>query len=90
MVLVDWLDSMNGLDGWQSEETMRQQGIAKIKTVGWLMEDRGDQIVVCQNWNDMEGSLPYNGLLFIPRKSVKSIKELAVILEDAAGKPHDF
>lgn len=78
LLLIEWLDSEQSDQTWHTLSSAKEVKISITKTVGFLVEETTEHIVVSQSWDDMtEGYEPgVAGLFTIPRGCIKSIGKL--------------
>lgn len=72
IVLVNWVDSKMSEKSWHSEDDAKCWDISNCQSVGFLLADNDTKIVLAQCWGDAN----VNGVLAIPKVSIKSIKKL--------------
>jgi hypothetical protein len=70
MVLIEWLDSRQPSIGWQFVENMEMPKPCKCLSVGWLLDEGEDQIVIAAHMNDMDQDDQVMGVMVIPSCSV--------------------
>lgn len=94
MVRVEWIDSgMNRSDGWEPAsryaEELGKPTILSVTTVGMLMHEDGDHIIVGQSY-DPHNDHWYSGQV-IYRPCIQKIDDLAVSTPAYAGhtRGHD-
>lgn len=73
-VEVVWEDARSLNDGWSPIEEIRAGKLARITTVGYLVQTDETRVVVCQSI----GEEHIQGSMVIPRTCVISFNELAV------------
>lgn len=74
MVEVHWLDAAFMLDEESDEmETWKQHGGARAKTIGYMVEDRPNCVIVA---NEVFEDGTKRGFTVIPRGMISFIKEL--------------
>lgn len=73
MVLIAWLDSEQSDQVWHVLSAAKENNPSLTKTVGFLVEETEDHIIVSQSWDDMtEGHEPaVAGLFTIPQGCIK-------------------
>lgn len=78
LLLIEWLDSEQSDQTWHTLSSAKNITISITKTVGFLVEETEEHIVVSQCWDDMtEGyEAGVAGLFTIPQGSIKSINKL--------------
>jgi hypothetical protein len=78
LLLIEWLDSEQSDQTWHTLSAAKEIRISLTKTVGFLVEETEEHIVVSQCWDDMtEGyEAGVAGLFTIPQGSIKSIQKL--------------
>lgn len=77
LVLVEWQDAAGGvLSGWRSLSDIKKKARAEpAKSVGWLITDNDDVIVVCPHLVG-DGEPDGDGEITIPKSWVSKITEI--------------
>jgi len=78
MLLIQWLDSEQSDQTWHTLSEAKDSQISITKTIGFLVEETEEHIVVSQCWDDMtEGyEAGVAGLFTIPQGSIKSMQKV--------------
>ncbi len=86
LVLVHWIDIIgDDHNPWSSLEQAKDMKPEPISTIGKVVEDNDEFMVVASSWNDQGGLL--GNLNCIPKGVVQSVVELDVETEEG---PVDF
>ena len=86
LVLVHWIDIIgDDHNPWSSLEPAKDMKPEPISTIGKVVEDNDEFMVVASSWNDQGGLL--GNLNCIPKGVVQSVVELDVETEEG---PVDF
>ena len=86
LVLVHWIDIIgDDHNPWSSLEQAKDMKPEPISTIGKVVEDNDEFMVVASSWNDQGGLL--GNLNCIPKGVVQSVVEVDVETE---GDPVDF
>ena len=86
LVLVHWIDIIGeDHNPWSSLEQAKDMKPEPISTIGKVVEDNDEFMVVASSWNDQGGLL--GNLNCIPKGVVQSVVEVDVETE---GDPVDF
>ena len=78
IAIIEWInveDHTSG--GWIDQEQMRsdaEEPFAKIRTVGFVVENNADRISLCMTWGQEDTS----GVLNIPRSLIRGIQIVQV------------
>tara|TARA_R100001443_G_scaffold91879_1_gene98619 strand:+ start:785 stop:1039 length:255 start_codon:yes stop_codon:yes gene_type:complete len=75
LVLVNWVDILGEDDAWSSSEEVKELRPAEISTVGRLLIQTDDYIVVVSSW-DHSGD-HFGNVNCIPRGVIRELKELS-------------
>jgi len=70
MVLIEWLDSRQPFSGWQFLKDLEMPKSCKCISVGWLLEEDADQVVVAAHLNDLGKDDQVMGVMAIPSCSI--------------------
>lgn len=70
MVLIEWLDSRQPFSGWQFLEDLEMPKSCKCLSVGWLLEEDADRVVIAAHLGDMSRGGQVMGVMAIPMRSV--------------------
>jgi hypothetical protein len=78
LVMVEWEDSAQPVPGWQHLSEFTPQSVIKCVSVGWLIHDSTDMLVIAPNMGDLdsENNVQVSGVIRIPARCVVSVKEL--------------
>lgn len=74
LVLVEWVDSKFSAPGWACHEHMGELNVTLAVTVGFIIKETEDKIVVCQNTSENDRALG----IAIPRLAIKRIRGLKI------------
>ena len=86
LVLVHWIDIIgDDHNPWSSLEQAKDMKPEPISTIGKVVEDNDEFMVVASSWNDQGGLL--GNLNCIPKGVVQSVVEVDV---ESEGDPVDF
>ncbi|OGP74927.1 MAG: hypothetical protein A2Y80_08225 [Deltaproteobacteria bacterium RBG_13_58_19] len=66
MVLIEWLDSRQPFTGWQFLEDMEIPNSCKCSSVGWLLEEDVDRVVIAAHLGDLNRNGQAMGVMVIP------------------------
>jgi hypothetical protein len=86
VVLIEWTDAENG-EGWHSElalDDYYQSPLLPVRSVGWLMHENNEWIVIAQSLGEQDPELA-GDLLKIPRAMIREIRPMQM----ANGKKPD-
>lgn len=73
-VFVEWVDSHT--DGrWLPVDSLIEASL-RCSSSGFLVHLGADRVVIASSCSHSEGSIPYGGLLAIPRCSIKAMRRL--------------
>ncbi|HVZ05578.1 hypothetical protein [Hyphomicrobium sp.] len=96
LVIVRWLDSRQPCGQWRYLSSLPDARPVEVATVGWLVKDTVDVMVVCQNVGDLENPerAQASGIMAIPTRCVLSVEKLTeeeavTVSVDSVGQP-DF
>jgi hypothetical protein len=70
MVLIEWLDSRQPSTGWQFLEAMETPKACRCLSVGWLLDEGEEQIVIAAHMSDIDQDGQVMGVVVIPSCSV--------------------
>ena len=77
IVLVEWWDACGGSkSGWHPMKDIVDQKPALARSVGFLVRNEPDVVVVCPHTVEADGHMDGDGELAIPKSWVKRIKVL--------------
>jgi hypothetical protein len=77
LVIVEWQDSRQPDRGWQWLDERDDPKAVKCLTVGWLLRETEDAILVAQNLGDVtDGRTQFSGGTEIARRQIVQLKEL--------------
>jgi hypothetical protein len=76
MVLVEWLDSRQPTRGWQFLEDMKMPKSCRCLSVGWLLDEDADRVVIAAHRNDQDQDDQVMGIMVIPSGSIKKMTPL--------------
>jgi hypothetical protein len=76
LVEVTWDDAYTHTDAGTAEQSAKETPAAVRVSVGWLVRDDVDKLVVALTWDRQPGDEPdeYDDRLFIPRAYVKCVR----------------
>lgn len=73
LVIVDWLDATGGTrNGWRSMKEMAVGALDSCRSVGWLLVEDKDRLVVIPHISAEQG----DGEIIIPRSWVSKITRI--------------
>jgi len=88
LILVEWVDSLQPVTGWHMTDDLPVLEAAKCKTVGWLVADNNDAIMIAQNIADPESTqMQAGGLMRIPKCCIISSSVLSSRLVQERTRP---
>jgi hypothetical protein len=77
LVLVEWQDSRQPSGGWQWADECGKPEPVKCLTVGWLLQENEDALLIAQNLGDVAGErMQFSGGTEIARRQVVQWKKL--------------
>jgi hypothetical protein len=72
LVMLEWEDSSQPIDGWQWVEDYQIPEIVKCVSVGFLIADTKDAIALAPNLGDVgRERVQASGILRVPRSAVR-------------------
>ena len=68
---IGWVDSA-WTSGWRSrEKALEETGVVKITTVGYILSEDEDQVVVCMSHDaQVDAAKKYDGFIAIPKVAI--------------------
>jgi hypothetical protein len=77
LILVEWQDSRQPDGGWRWADECEDPASVKCQTVGWLLRETKDALLVVQNLGDVtSGRMQVSGGTEIARRQVVQISEI--------------
>jgi hypothetical protein len=78
LVIIRWLDSRQPCGQWRYLAALPEARAVEVATVGWLVKNTDDVMVVCQNVGDLEHpeKAQASGIMTIPTRCVLSVERL--------------
>jgi hypothetical protein len=76
LVLVRWDDIVED-SAWTSRQELDKHTVAKIETVGWILEDTEATLKLCTS-RDREETDMIGGIVVIPKGVVRSVSRLSL------------
>lgn len=78
LVIIRWLDSRQPCGQWRYLSSLPDAQPVEVATVGWLVKNTADVMVVCQNVGDLENpeKAQASGIMTIPTRCVLSVERL--------------
>ena len=85
LVIVTWVDSAQATPGWEFVSDYRPRAPIRCASVGWLMQDDDEAVVLAQSCGDIDEvyGAQAAGLKTIPKVAVSGIQHLTEIEEVA-------
>jgi len=71
-VEVIWIDAAYNYSTWERDEIERKFGLVELKTVGWLVMEKPDCLVLAMEHNVSEDT--FRHLCAIPKSGIKKVK----------------
>lgn len=88
LILVEWVDSLQPVTGWHMADDLPALEAAKCKTVGWLVAENDDAMMIAQNIANPDSSQEQaGGLMRIPKCCVTSASVLSSRLAPKLTQP---
>jgi hypothetical protein len=78
LVIIRWQDSRQPCGHWRFLSALPETSAVEVATVGWLVKNTADVIVVCQNVGDLAHpeKAQASGIMTIPTRCVLSVERL--------------
>jgi len=78
LVIIRWHDSRQPCGHWRFLSALPETTVVEVATVGWLLKDTADVMVVCQNVGDLghPEKAQASGIMTIPTRCVLSVERL--------------
>jgi hypothetical protein len=78
LVIIRWQDSRQPCSHWRYLAALPDTKPVEVATVGWLLRDTPEVLVVCQNVGDLESpdKAQASGIMTIPTRCVLSVERL--------------
>jgi hypothetical protein len=78
LVIIRWQDSRQPCGHWRFLSALPETTAVEVATVGWLLKDTADVMVVCQNVGDLTHAekAQASGIMTIPTRCVLSVERL--------------
>jgi len=78
LVIIRWQDSRQPCGHWRFLSALPETSAVEVATVGWLLKNTGDVMVVCQNVGDLAHpeKAQASGIMTIPTRCVLSVEKL--------------
>jgi hypothetical protein len=78
LVIIRWQDSRQPCGHWRFLSALPETSAVEVATVGWLLKDTADVMVVCQNVGDLAHpeKAQASGIMTIPTRCVLSVERL--------------
>lgn len=73
IVIVEWEDSFS-VAGWHDREEMKEQNPSKCVSVGVLLNETSEKLVVCPNLSHFNVA----DIMSIPKKCVTKLRQLKI------------
>lgn len=71
MVLIEWLDSRQPTQGWQFLEDLEIPKACKCISMGWLLDEDAERVVIAAHRNDQDQNDQVMGIMVIPSCSIQ-------------------
>ena len=73
LVIIRWQDSRQPCGHWRFLSALPETTAVEVATVGWLLKDTADVMVVCQNVGDLTHpeKAQASGIMAIPTRCVQ-------------------
>lgn len=87
LVLVRWRDARHATNQWLALSAYEPMACVEVMTVGWIVQDDADVLVVAQSMGDVDEDDEYlqvAGLKLIPKSAVISVETLTEERKPAA------
>ncbi|MGZ5890384.1 MAG: hypothetical protein ACXWJS_07300 [Hyphomicrobium sp.] len=78
LVIIRWQDSRQPCGHWRFLSALPETSAVEVATVGWLVKNTADVVVVCQNVGDLAHpeKAQASGIMTIPTRCVLSVERL--------------
>ena len=78
LVIIRWQDSRQPCGHWRFLSALPETSAVEVATVGWLLKNTADVMVVCQNVGDLAHpeKAQASGIMTIPTRCVLSVEKL--------------
>jgi len=78
LVIIRWQDSRQPCGHWRFLSALPETSAVEVATVGWLLKNTADVMVVCQNVGDLAHpeKAQASGIMTIPTRCVLSVERL--------------
>jgi hypothetical protein len=78
LVIIRWQDSRQPCGHWRFLSALPETSAVEVATVGWLVKNSADVMVVCQNVGDLghPEKAQASGIMTIPTRCVLSVERL--------------
>lgn len=78
LVIIRWQDSRQPCGHWRFLSALPETSAVEVATVGWLLKNTGEVMVVCQNVGDLghPEKAQASGIMAIPTRCVLSVEKL--------------
>jgi hypothetical protein len=78
LVIIRWQDSRQPCSHWRYLAALPETKPVEVATVGWLLKDTPEVMVICQNVGDLESpdKAQASGIMTIPTRCVLSVERL--------------
>jgi hypothetical protein len=78
LVIIRWQDSRQPCGHWRFLSALPETSAVEVATVGWLVKNTADVMVVCQNVGDLAHpeKAQASGIMTIPTRCVLSVERL--------------
>jgi hypothetical protein len=78
LVIIRWQDSRQPCGHWRFLSSLPETSAVEVATVGWLLKNTSDVMVVCQNVGDLAHpeKAQASGIMTIPTRCVLSVEKL--------------
>jgi hypothetical protein len=78
LVIIRWQDSRQPCGHWRFLSALPETSAVEVATVGWLVKNTADVMVVCQNVGDLAHpeKAQASGIMTIPTRCVLSVEKL--------------
>jgi hypothetical protein len=78
LVLVEWEDSLQPVSAWHIMDDLPVLEVAHCKTVGWLVAENGEAVMVAQSSADLKSTdAQAGGFMRIPKSCIKRVSVLS-------------
>ncbi|MBS0251199.1 MAG: hypothetical protein JSR78_09055 [Proteobacteria bacterium] len=81
LVIIRWLDSRQPSGQWRYLSDLPEVRPVEVASVGWLLRDTAEAMVICQNVGDLEApnKAQASGIMTIPTRCVLSVERLTEV-----------